>query len=76
MQMITGNDKNLYLSSTVPSSSDFSIRTIVKGHSLNTFDVLFFDSIIAKLARLVRPSCPYRRKYTEPWYKALEGTDP
>lgn len=49
--MITGNDKNLYLSSTVLSSSDFSIRTIVKGHPLNTFDVLFFDSIITKLAR-------------------------
>lgn len=47
--------------------SNFFIRAIVKGHPLNAFDVLFFDSIIAKLARA--PSCPYRRKYTELRYK-------
>lgn len=34
--------------------SNFFIRAIVKGHPLNTFDVLFFDSIIAKLARAHR----------------------
>lgn len=69
MQMITGNDKNLYRSSTVLylARSDFSGRAIVTGHPLNLFDVLFFDSIIVKLTQTdgsAHSQCPYCHEYT------------